>query len=168
MDCEPLNNTLGDSQIPKDVKIALLKGLWGRIDNAEVTAAALDPYFKNYSSKCQEFLIDGGRHVYKRTHSDIVSIATLIVDGTSKEQICSIVEGNFANHSDGSEKSAETSINLCAALLIMADIEHDFGGTGRIMVDWYAGSLQRALKYQSKPQRGLNAEKPSIGKRFVA
>ncbi|UNI15431.1 hypothetical protein JDV02_001966 [Purpureocillium takamizusanense] len=127
-------------------------------------------YFSYYSSKCQEFLTDGGRHVSAKTHSDIIEIAQMIQNDLPRETILPCTGDWSANALDTcSLGSANAAIDLCASLLTMIDVgEHEFGVSGRHPIHWTKGCLRTTLRDQFSPERTLAVDNPRIGKLFKA
>jgi hypothetical protein len=45
------------------------------------TGDPVEPYLSYYSSRCKEFLSDGGRHLSVKTHANVIRVAKLILEG---------------------------------------------------------------------------------------
>ncbi|KAK8085681.1 hypothetical protein PG997_006952 [Apiospora hydei] len=156
MQNSPLERSLLASPIPKPIVSDLKKWLWGAIN----LKADSQPYFDFYSSKCLEYLADGGRNVFQRTHADVVKISDRILRGDAREDILAYVTSLEEN---GCQKSysrcyAEHSVDLCATLLTMTDIgECNFKLSMQDFVTWTTGPLRHALTSHFVLTRTLEA-----------
>lgn len=163
-----LEESLRVSPIRRDTASALWRNLWADLDDKPM-GEPTKLYVDYYSTKCMEFLADGGRHVALRTHSDVVEIAKLIVGGAPRSVITDHISFSKKLIRPDSSTVAECSVDLCASLLLVTDIgEHNFKLSEREFVPWKTGTLEDAIASYFRPQRELSSNNVKIERHFNA
>jgi len=167
-----LEESLRKWPVSQDVKAALLRQLWGDVGESAV-GTTMEAYLDYYSSRCREFLSDGGRHVSVKTHADAVRVARLILQGTHKDDIRLQRDGSPQEppeEQQQQQKLDHASADLCAGLLTMVDCGVlDFRVSGRKPLQWpREGSLREFLASEFLPQKELEAPAARIEKGFLA
>ncbi|KAK8108317.1 uncharacterized protein PG998_010330 [Apiospora kogelbergensis] len=171
MQNSPLDRSLLTNPIPQPIVSDLTKWLWGSSSRGAISLKAdSQPYFNFYSSKCLEYLTDGGRNIFQRTHADVVNISDRILRGDEREDLLTYIKslkgGSPTSHS---RCYAEHSIDLCATLLTMTDIgECTFRLSMQDFVTWTAGPLRDALTSHFSPTRSLDARDAKLDSVFTA
>ncbi|KAK0613333.1 hypothetical protein B0T14DRAFT_437304 [Immersiella caudata] len=129
----------------------------------------MGPYFEYYTSRCKEFLCDGGENVSVKTHAEGLRIARLILQGEDKEAILRELAGGSEQYTR-QRKLYEASIDLIAGLLTMADVGVlESRATGRRPLKWTTGSLHSLLAMEFAHQKEMDATtNAKIEKRFIA
>ncbi|KAK8044207.1 hypothetical protein PG993_004231 [Apiospora rasikravindrae] len=171
MQNSPLERSLLASPIPEPTVSDLKKWLWGSTScNPLNPKADSQPYFDFYSSKCLEYLTDGGRNVFQRTHADVVNISDRILRGDSREDILAYVTSFEAGcQTSYSRCYAEHSVDLCATLLTMTDVgECTFKLSMQDFVAWTTGPLRNALTSHFVPTKSLGARDVKLDGVFTA
>ncbi|KAK7999376.1 hypothetical protein PG990_011976 [Apiospora arundinis] len=166
-----LKKSLLINPIPESTVSHLKKYLWGSTDCSTINPKADSKhYFNYYSSKCLEYLADGGRNVFQRTHADVVDIGTRILRGDIREDIVTYVTSLKGNcQTSQSRCYAEHSVDLCATLLTMTDVgECTFRLSMQDFVAWTAGPLRDALASHFAPTRSLEARNAKLDGIFTA
>ncbi|KAK4444416.1 hypothetical protein QBC34DRAFT_360139 [Podospora aff. communis PSN243] len=162
-----LEESLRKLTFSPDLKTLLVQRLWGNIPS-HVEPTPLEPYFEYYSTRCKEFLCDGGSNVSIKTHADSLRIANLILQDEDKDSIIhNLAEGSASTLRQ--RKLDEASIHLVAGLLTMAEVGVlESGATGRRPLKWTGGSLRSLLAAEFAPQKEMDASAAKIEKRFIA
>jgi len=126
------------------------------------------------TTRCREFLTDGGRHTNARTYNDVLILADAIRSGKSKAVISAtpLISTYDADGAPGQGRACcptETSIDLCASLLTMVDIGRPplaFSGRGPLL--WTSGPLREFLGSYFHQPKDLVPDNQQIGKIFNA
>lgn len=128
-------------------------------------------YFEYYTTQCQRFIRDGSIHVLLKRHSEIVDIAKLILLDSTWDQIRSHVLVNYApNNGSSNHEAVSTTIDLCASLLLMAQIgTHKYGISGWSPLSWASKqTLRQALQQHFRLQKVLTPDNQRIASIFTA
>lgn len=161
-----LEESLRKLPMTSDLKAVLVQQLWGDLQTDVETP--LEPYFGYYSSRCKEFLCDGGGNVSVQTHADGLRIAKLILQDKEKDEIVlHLAEGG--DRTPRQRRLDQASIDLFAGLLTMADVGVlEFRISGRKPLEWSHGSLGSLLAMEFPPRKVKIAPTARIEKRFIA
>ncbi|KAK4448767.1 hypothetical protein QBC34DRAFT_380997 [Podospora aff. communis PSN243] len=138
-------------------------------------------YYAGYvTTRCREFLTDGGRHTNARTYNHVLILADAIRSGKSKAEISTTPLISMSTHDaagvlvPGHERQqlacpTETSIDLCASLLTMVDIGRPpLAFSGRRPLLWSSGPLREFLGSYFHQPKDLVPDNQQIGKIFNA
>jgi hypothetical protein len=126
-------------------------------------------YFEYYFSKrLQRMVVIGHDGFQVKSYLDIASIAKRILSGATREEIFGEISSTAVSKPD--VVNINYGIDMCASLLVMADIEFDGhpGISGLEPVPWKQGLLTDALGCYFRPQVELQSHRPKLGKVFTA
>lgn len=114
-------------------------------------------------------MLDGGRHICIRTHSDLVRIAKQILSGQARDDVYQdIVSHATSNDVSSNDDAVDNTIDLCASLLLITEIgQSQIGLSGRTSIPWSASLLKDALAEHFTPQRTLDVDNPKFEKLFT-
>jgi len=174
MELQELKTSLQLFPIPHAIRKQIQAIFWEEdcaTDNGHKGQPNADYYFDTYySSKCQHFSREGGRHISTRTHSDVVQIASWILQDEPRDAICSRLLDQLSSTERGTkQKAIETSIDMCASLLAMVECgKQEFVFSGRRPILWREGSLRDCLAQRFTAQTSLDAGNVKLGKGFTA
>ncbi|KAL7944225.1 hypothetical protein V8C42DRAFT_83908 [Trichoderma barbatum] len=164
---DALNEPLQKLPISALVQEGLLEALWGAADRHY----GMSPYFEYYSKRIQRLRLDGCDGFCANSHSDVASIAKTILSGASRNDIFQQVAFAAKSTSTSTDADINHGIDMCASLLVMAEIElngSSAGLSGLTAVPWKKGLLKDALAYYFCPQKTLQADRTKLGKVFTA
>lgn len=158
-----------------DLKSWVLKELWGiSIASQCCQSPRLDmsPYFDYYATRCQRFSRDGGIHICVKSHQGLVEIAQQILAlGATRSDIQRLL-GCSPGGQDGEKQAGpiQTTIDLCASLLLMAEVGvYRFGFSGRNPLTWSGPqTLGQAVEQHFGPEKQLQPDSPRLGALFTA
>ncbi|KAI9772501.1 MAG: hypothetical protein M1840_000706 [Geoglossum simile] len=126
--------------------LELLTQLWSCDVPSKLNNQELDPeaYFAYHRKQCSHALHDGGRHIYTRTHRDILEIAEDLEGGLSRETIRERLSLKLADPKPANENELlDSSVDLTARLVSMMDIGVlQYGFSGRRELVWNKGTLR--------------------------
>ncbi|KAG7293477.1 hypothetical protein NEMBOFW57_003528 [Staphylotrichum longicolle] len=127
----------------------------------------MPPYSDYYSKQCQRFSRDGGIYLCTKTHHALVNLAKKITRDETRDALCLSLG---TQSSAGASTRTDTTINLCASLLLMADVGvHKFGFSGSNSLAWSGQqSLRQALERHFRPDKALQPDNPRLGALFTA
>lgn len=127
-------------------------------------------YFEVYSTRLQRALLDGGRHICIKTHSDVIRIAQMIHAELPRDNIYHDIASRIpSNDVSGSAQAVDNTIDLCASVLLMTEIgKSQIGLSARTPVRWDGDSLKAALAEYFTPQKTLDVDSPKLEKLFTA
>jgi hypothetical protein len=127
----------------------------------------MSPYFDYYTTRCLRFSRDGGIHVCTKSHHALVNVAQQIAMDETRDGVCSSL-GSQSN--SGDPTTAVTTANLCASLLLMAEIGvHKFGFSGSNPLVWSGQqTLRQAVERHFQPDKALQPDNPRLGALFTA
>jgi hypothetical protein len=112
---------------PESVRADILKGLW-QWNNAITSPTEIkkwDVYFQYYTTECRKAIgPDRGEHVTVRTHADIVEIAKVFANSSTKKDITqSLLPLDTQQRSAAAmSRMAKGSVELVARLVSMVEI----------------------------------------------
>jgi hypothetical protein len=145
----PLDDPLHHNISPA-TRTEIIHHLWPQhsTSHAQIDDQDWVVYFTFYARQCRHALAYDGSLSSAKTHQDIVSIAKLLGQGASRDEIKQ-TKGPLStqsNYPDEENGRFEVSITLAVRLLAMvdiADLPEEFTGRGRL--PWAQGSLQNAM-----------------------
>ncbi|KAM5383507.1 hypothetical protein ACJZ2D_001956 [Fusarium nematophilum] len=171
MELDILGDSLWKYPTPASMRQKIVATLWETSEHLEDYASQHDmsSYFEYYTKQAQRFLLDGGRHVCVKTHSDVVQIAQKILTESTRDDLYQEITSQTTSNDVSSKVDAiDNTIDLCASLLLMAEIgQSQIGLSGRTPIHWDGKSLKIALAEHFTPQRTLHADNPKFGKLFT-
>ncbi|KAJ3467967.1 hypothetical protein MRS44_005531 [Fusarium solani] len=126
-------------------------------------------YFEYYSNQTRRFLLDGGRHIRVKAHSDVAEVAQNIITGSTREDLHQkMCDEAPSNHQLSKVDAIDNTINLCASLLLMTEIgQSQIGLSGQTPVRWEGNSLETTLSEHFIPQKALTVDNAKLGKLFT-
>ena len=159
------------------VRSTLLNAVWELESSDHIDALDMSTYFEFYSKRIQRLLLDGDCQPVLKNHSDLLPIAkTILLSDTTRGELRR--ELTHLQPRGGSATSTNTNdidrtIDLCASLITMADIEvreYPTGLSGCTPIRWGENSLAETLREYFTPQRSLQADNATckLGKLFTA
>lgn len=156
-----LNPALNRPELCRETKQAVAAALWDT-PGSEVEPC-LDFYFRYYAKQCELIALhDGGSHASVKTHQDIITIAQLLKESRSRDEICRRILDN--------RERPDYSVDLAARLLVMVGFGNlPYAYSGFKQIEWVEGNLKDFIAEQitCKPELGhdnINVEKISNGR----
>jgi hypothetical protein len=153
-----LDSSIRFTVIDLDTKYEILRHLWDvdvRLPNVYDGYLDYESYFSYYTEQCNDALHDGGRHVFVRTHKDIVQIAQYLKNSMNRNSIKKTLASKLPVPKPMNEDELlDGSIDLVSRLLLMVEFGClQYGFTGRRQLSWVEGSLGECTsKYFCAPQ----------------
>jgi len=171
-----MDTSLQRYPIPHDLRDWLLRELWKECTPDPKTAnpALLSPYLNYYSTRCQHFSHDGGIHLCVKSHADLANVAKTILADSTREEVCSFLNSPPNDNDTNRATTANTTVDLCASLLLMAEVVadvgvHKFGFSGSAPLIWSSQqTLRQAVERHFQPEHELQPDNPRLGKLFTA
>ncbi|KAF2251726.1 hypothetical protein BU26DRAFT_242284 [Trematosphaeria pertusa] len=131
-------------------KSAVIDAFWGPIParlSRSCDDCQLEQFWEFYTKECEHALHDGGRHVFVRTHQDILDIVALLKKQRSRDEIRDFLRWKLTNVYPNEDELLDCSIDLAAGLLLMIDFGHlHYGFSGRLRLNWTKGPLKDCLE----------------------
>lgn len=170
MDGIALNQALGKLLIVGSVQDAVLNALWGASMNSKSLKIDMSPYMAYYDKRVRRFLLEAPiPRSLLHNHSDLIRITEKLLSRRTREIIHQEIASRLVQVPSWAE--IDYAIDLCASLLVMADIElhkNVNGLSGCTTVHWKENSLECALGDHFSPQMFLRADDSKLGKLFTA
>ncbi|KAI8954793.1 hypothetical protein F4801DRAFT_587281 [Xylaria longipes] len=138
------------SPIDSTTRDELLFRLWGSVSSTKGDFRYMQSYFDWY---CQQFLLDGGRHVSISTHAHVTKIADKMQQDKERAELYRDVSQQQLGES--TPNTIDGSLNLCSRLLLMMSI-----GELPLGIDENYFGPGAGIK--------LQPDKPQIGRIFTA
>ncbi|KAK3369317.1 hypothetical protein B0T24DRAFT_707814, partial [Lasiosphaeria ovina] len=168
-----MDTSLQKYPIPADVRGRLLQELWRDCQpGAAPTADSMAPYLDYYAAQCQRFSRDGGIHLCVRSHAAICDIAKQIIGDATRDEICARLLRSSPSATDSDMLRANTTVDLCASLLLMAEVgarafdvsePNPLGWPGR-----HSTLRQAVEQHFGGQQKALQPDNPRLGRQFTA
>ncbi|KAH6874788.1 hypothetical protein B0T10DRAFT_585995 [Thelonectria olida] len=162
-------DVLGDSLWKYPNSASGRQKIAGRLWRASECTHDMSPYFEYYSKQAQRFLLDGGRHVCVKTHSDVIQLAQKILAGSTRDKVYQEIMSQTASNDISRKADAiDNTIDFCASLLLMAEIgQSQIGLSGRTPIRWDTKCLKVALAEHFCTQKTLHVDNAKFGKLFT-
>jgi hypothetical protein len=165
-----MDTSLQKYPISKELRTWLLRTLWKRCTpTPEALSLDMSPYLDYYSTRCQRFSRDGGIHICVKSHQTISDISTQIFTDATRYEVCSRLTMGIA---DGDKERANSTINLCGSLILMAEMgAHKFGYSPAESnpLTWSGQqTLEQAVERHFQPKKELQPDHPRLGRLFTA
>ena len=129
-----------------------------------------EPYFRYYTKQCQAALIDRGRFVMARTHSDILNLIHLFNENASRETIKESLRLKL--HTRGRPNEDEIldgTIDLAARLYLMVNVAVDARTISeQTRLRWKTGGLKQCLRSHFEEQQILSSSGFRLDPMFTA
>jgi len=163
---DSLNSSIQFPPIGADTRAEILKELWN-IDASSLKShdkgSDYDIYFTYYADQCSLALHDGGRHIWTRTHRDVIEIAGYIKSSMTRYEIRERLRSKLSVPiTANADEILDGSMNLTARLLLMTEFGNiPYGFTGRRQLIWTENSLGDSVKeyFNSPPKLGQDSVK---------
>jgi len=131
-----------------------------------------DAYFTYYTKQCSHALHNRGRHILCRTHQDVIDIAELLEELSTKEAVRDALRPKLKpsiTTKDEGDEILDNSVDLAARLLVMMDIGvFQYAYSGRPELVWDAGSLKGFVANYFEQPQVLGHENVRLEKTFTA
>jgi hypothetical protein len=146
-----------------DLRAWILQELWRAcVPGLEAASVDMASYFGFYSTRCQRFSRDGGIHICVKYHEELVDIAQQVLQDATRDEVCSRMGGQ--------SRTTDTTIDLCASLVLMAEVGvQKFGFSGCNPLNWSGQqTLRQAVERHFQPVKELQPDNPRLGRLFTA
>ncbi|KAK4448503.1 hypothetical protein QBC34DRAFT_381068 [Podospora aff. communis PSN243] len=182
--------------IPGDVRARVVDELWRPCQpQTEILAHMvgrpdLNTYVaRYYSHQCLRFARDGGIHISVKTHSEVIKLAHIILQGSTRAMIVCELDGKFKHNPNENEAeedldegldeklklnpavaSVQTAINLCAGLVTMCNFgDPECGFSSREHLPWSNHqTLRQAIAQHFQREKKLQPDNPRMRRLFTA
>jgi hypothetical protein len=166
-----MDTSLQNYPISDDLRTWLLRELWRECGLTPGAASLnMSSYFDYYSTRCQRFSRDGGIHICVKTHHALVDIAKKILIDATRDEVCAYLGGGSKGGDEDRARTADTTVNLCASLILMAEVGvQKFGFSGSNPLTWSGQqTLRQAVERHFQPEKQLQPDFLRLGRLFTA
>lgn len=150
----------------------IIDSFWGPSPHGSLYVCddnSFEAYFQFYFKECEHALHDGGRHVFARTHQDILDIVNLLKDDRARDEVQDFLRTKLSRHFPNEDELIDSALDLAARLLVMVDVgELPFGYSGRRQLNWTKGCLKDFVHEYFCTPPVLSRERVKLGRIFNA
>lgn len=156
-----------------ETRYQIMQSFWdsdGSFSEFENDHRQCDKYFSYYAEQCRLALHDGGRHIFVRTHRDIVELATHLKRPTTRTDLKEALRRKLPlPPPDNAEDVLDNTIDLAVRLLLMVNVGClRFGVSDNSQLSWKDGTLSDFAQKRFSPSQVLKGAPIKLEKIFNA
>lgn len=131
-----------------------------------------DAYFMYYQEQCNLALHDNGRHIWARTHRDLIEVIRLLKNQLTRHVIKQLLRSKLAQPRPLNEEEVlDSSIDLAARLLLMMEfgnLQYGFSGLTKLAWTTRDGPLKDFIANHFEVSGEYGKEKIKLERKFNA
>jgi hypothetical protein len=159
--------------LASDVKCSILRSYWGNdalASSSKVDAGTYELFFAHYANQCSLALLNGGHHVFARSHQDLTKIVNMFKDGLKRQEILDNLRATLrAGNTKSGDDTISGTIDLAARIFTMMNVgELPHATTGSSILSWPDGSIRDFLEQYFNEPQVLSDEPIKLEKLFNA